>query len=233
VTVKASAGTNLVLGWPGQGTLIANGTAASPILLTANGSTSPGFWAGVYLGNAPTQSQLAYVTVEYGGWTPTTRGGIYVENASPTMDHVTSRNNAVAGITLNGGSSTITNGTLIGNSGPGLTVTTGSATGSGTTASGNTGAGMDGSGGSASIATCTMSNNTGYAISAAPDGVLSGLTSLTVSGNGPGKDLIERRGGNMSITQTWPKGTVAYAMTGSVTSVSAAVLTIAAGVTVK
>ncbi len=234
VTVKASAGANLVLGWPGQGTLIANGTAASPILLTANGSTTPGFWTGVYLGNAPTQSQMSYVTVEYAGTSGYTRGGIYVENASPTLDHVTSRNNIVAGITLNGGSSSVTNSTLTANSGPGITVTNGSATITGATASGNSGAGIDVSGTSAAITTCTLTGNTGYAISAAPSSVLTGLTGLTVSGNGPGKDYIERRGGGMSVSQTWIKGTVPYAMTGSVTTVGTPpTLTIAAGVTVK
>src|SRR4029434_4966864 len=165
---------------------------------------------------------------------PYQRGGIYVENASPTMDHVTARNNVVAGITLNGGSSSVTNSTLTANSGPGISVTNGSASITGTTASSNSGAGIDVSGTSAAITTCTLTGNTGYAISAAPSSILTGLTGLTVGVHRPGKDYIERRGGGMAVSQTWIKGTVPYAMTGSVTTVGTPpTFTIAAGVTVK
>src|SRR5260370_259954 len=58
VTVKFSSGANLVMSWPSGGVLQAIGTSSSPILFTANGSTTPGFWAGVYLGNlTPTTTE--------------------------------------------------------------------------------------------------------------------------------------------------------------------------------
>ncbi|MGH9315576.1 MAG: Ig-like domain-containing protein [Thermoanaerobaculia bacterium] len=141
VTVKGNSGSNLVVSWPSGGVLVANGTAPSPILFTANGSTTPGFWAGLYLGsNTPTASQISYATVEYGGLASLSRGGIYIENTSPTIDHVTVRNSLIAGITVNGGSPSVTSSTFSNNSGPAITLTAKTTLGScsGLVATGNT-----------------------------------------------------------------------------------------------
>jgi flagellar hook assembly protein FlgD len=214
-TVKFSSGADLAISYPLGGVLKASGTSTSPILFTANGSTTPGFWHGVYLGNqrAPA-STISYATVEYGGSTAAARGGIHVDGSSPTLDHVTVQFNTVAGFTVNGGSPTITNSPMVtGNSGPGLLV----------------------SAGSASVTNSTITNNTGYAISAAPNAVLTGLSGLTVSGNGPGKDLIERQAGTISASQTWVTTTIPYAVTGNVlvSGSPAPTLTIQPGVTMK
>jgi flagellar hook assembly protein FlgD len=236
VTVKFNAGKGLVISWPSGGVLIANGTSASPIVLTANGSTTPGFWSGLYLGsNTPTVSQLAYVTVQYGGLTSLARGGIYIENTSPTLGNITSRNNVVAGFTLNGGTLSLASCTVTANSGPGFAITTGSASISGCTITSNTGNGVDVTAGSAAVSSSTISSNTGYPISAAAPVSLTGLTGLTISGNGPGKDMIERRGGTMATSQTWLSTAVPYAVTGTVqvSGSPAPTLTIQAGVTAK
>jgi RHS repeat-associated protein len=49
------------------GTLNAMGTSDSPIIFTANGSTTPGFWKGISFGATSANSILEHVTVEYGG----------------------------------------------------------------------------------------------------------------------------------------------------------------------
>ncbi len=74
-------------------------------------STTPGFWYGLYLGGySPTAaSQVSYATVEYGGVAFYSRGGIHTASVSPTIDHVTVRNNVVAGMTIGGGLPVILN----------------------------------------------------------------------------------------------------------------------------
>ena len=71
VTVKFNSGTQLAGKYNAAGALQAVGTSAAPILFTASGSTTPGFWYGLYFGNkaATNGSQISYATVEYGGIT--------------------------------------------------------------------------------------------------------------------------------------------------------------------
>jgi hypothetical protein len=236
-TVKFNSGAELVISYNNPGALLANGTSGSPILFTANGSTTPGFWKGLYIGNKTpaTTTQISYATVEYGGQTTWTRGGIHVWSLSPSFSNLTARNNVVAGITVNGGSPAITTTTLTGNSGPGLLVSTGSPAMSGSTISSNTGYGINVAGGSLDVSGTTISNNTDYAISGLASSPVTTLTGMTISGNGSGKDLIEKRAATISASQTWPLSAVAYVVTGSVyvEASGTPVLTIPAGVTVK
>jgi hypothetical protein len=189
------------------------------------------------LGNlTPTASQISFATVEYGGTAASGgRGGIHVEGSSPALDNLTVRNNLIAGITVNGGSPSITAVTLTGNSGPGMSVPAGSPSISGSTISSNSGNGIDLTSGTAAVSSDTITNNTGYAISVAATASVSGLTGLTVSGNGPGKDMIERRAGTTTASQTWVAMTIPYVVTGVlyVSGSPAPVLTVQPGVTVK
>jgi len=99
-----------------NGTLLANGTTASPILFTA--TTSPG-WLGIRFVNAPYGSLLDHVIVEKGratGASPLdSGGGIYIDGSNPTISNSIIRDNFAknsgGGIYLNN-----SNATLVGNS---------------------------------------------------------------------------------------------------------------------
>lgn len=216
VTVKFNSIAELFISYNAPGVLQAVGTSASPILFTANGSTTSGFWRGLYVGNkvTATPSRISYATVEYGGMTTTSRGGIHVRAVSPTFDNLTLRNNLIAGLSVDGGSPAISLSTLTTNTGSGVRVAAGSPSITSCTISSNSGYGIDVLGGSPTISSDTITSNTNYAISALPSASLSGLTGLTVSGNGPGKDAIEWRAGTISANQTWLATTVPYVVTG-------------------
>src|SRR5215471_1139563 len=114
VTVKFNSGTNMYIGWNYPGGLQAVGTSSSPIVFTANGSTTPGFWRGIQMNVPATSTQISFATVSYGGlannW-----GGIYVIGCSPTISNVTLQNNVHSGIAVYGGAPTITALTATGN----------------------------------------------------------------------------------------------------------------------
>jgi parallel beta-helix repeat protein len=85
-------------GWYGltvNGTLMANGTTAEPILFTAADS-SPG-WLGIRFVDASSDSVLDHVIVEKGqasGASPyDSGGGLYIQNSSPTIANSTIRDN--------------------------------------------------------------------------------------------------------------------------------------------
>jgi hypothetical protein len=237
VTVKFNSGAQLVISYTSPGAIQAVGTSGSPILFTANGSTTPGFWKGLYIGYtaSATASQISYATVEYGGWTTYTRGGIHVISLSPAFSNLTVRNSVVAGITVNGGNPSMAAVTLTGNSGPGLLVSAGSPTMSGSTISSNTGHGLNLTGGSLDVASTSLTNNGSYAISAVASAPLTTLTGMSASGNGPGKDLIERTAATITASQTWAASAIPYVVTGQVNVEGSGtpILTIQAGATVK
>src|SRR5215471_17302604 len=113
-TVKFNSGVNMYIGWSYPGGLQAVGTSASPIVFTANGSTTPGFWRGIQMNASTSSTQISFATVSYGGlannW-----GGIYVIGCSPTISNVTLQNNVHSGIAVYGGAPTIVNNSFIGN----------------------------------------------------------------------------------------------------------------------
>lgn len=212
VTVQFTAGTELQVNVSSPGQLQAVGTSALPILFTASGSTTPGFWSGLQFGaSMGASSHITYGTVEYGG-TNNYHGGIYVAGSSPVLDHVTLRNNTVAGMSVNVGSPVMTNSALTGNVGPGVLVTVGTP----------------------SVSSTSITSNSGYAMSTTVSGNILGLTGLTVSGNTLG-NFIERQGGFLAASQTWLPAAVPYLVTSALYVQGAAVpvLTIQPGVTVK
>jgi len=103
-----------------NGTLIADGTAASPILFTA--TTSPG-WLGIRFVNALDGSLLDNVIVEKGratGASPyDSGGGIYIDGSNPTISNSIIRDNLAkysgGGIYLNNSSATLIDNSIINN----------------------------------------------------------------------------------------------------------------------
>src|SRR5258708_1243874 len=106
-----------------NGTLMAAGTAASPISFTsASASPAAGIWGYVSFTAGASASQLSYVTFQYGGY----YGGatVFVQGSSPTFDHVTIANSSSIGLYMNtaGGAPTISNSTFSNNGSYGLKI---------------------------------------------------------------------------------------------------------------
>jgi len=110
-----------------QGTLVARGTAESPITFTSNQlNPAKGDWGYIHFadtsvdatfdgdGNYTGGSVLQYVIVEYaGGASVSENGTVRVEASSPYLDHNTIRNNKVDGIHVwSNGAPRITNNTI-------------------------------------------------------------------------------------------------------------------------
>ncbi|MCB9879116.1 MAG: hypothetical protein H6835_16090 [Planctomycetes bacterium] len=99
-----------------EGTLLANGTAAMPVVLTdlrddsAGGDTngngpssgSPTAWRGIVFNSTSAATQLHWLDVRYGG--SGFVANFHLNGASPVFDHCTSRNCYVHGMNLNGNS---------------------------------------------------------------------------------------------------------------------------------
>jgi len=118
VTVKFKSDLAMVV----NGTLIAQGTAAKPILMTAQDGPIAGKWGYLLFnnlsndatfdagGNYIAGSILQYVTVEYSGGADGVDGTIRLDSAAPFIDHCTIQNNSDNGIkVVNNGSPRLTN----------------------------------------------------------------------------------------------------------------------------
>jgi parallel beta-helix repeat protein len=120
-----------------QGTLVARGTAASPITFTSNLATpDKGDWGYIHFAASSTDATfdadgnyiggciLQYAVVEYAG--RTSSGGtcaLLIEGSSPYIDHNTVRDNKVDGIRVwSGGSPRITNSIITDNNDDGIYV---------------------------------------------------------------------------------------------------------------
>jgi flagellar hook assembly protein FlgD len=213
--VKFATGMELVIGYPSAGSLIAVGTAAAPILFTSTGATTPGSWGDIVL-LSTSGSTISYATVEYAGSASQSRGGVSLErDAVVAFDHVTLRHNAVAGLTLKSTSrATLTDCTITDNAGTGIN---------------------DLSPMPLSVASTAITNNNGFALSAAANVNLTGITNATMTGNT--RNAIELRGATLSTSVLWPNFGVPYVLAGSLaiegSNSSPAILTIPAGVTVR
>ena len=102
-----------------QGTLIAQGTAAEPILITG-GTKTPGSWGGLIVGNSeqqPAQITLDYVTVEYGAMVGlTNRGNLELQAAVANIDHSTFRFGGSHGLSATYATNlTLRNSSFVGN----------------------------------------------------------------------------------------------------------------------
>jgi hypothetical protein len=116
------------------GTLVARGSAASPIRFSANASTIPGFWGYILFvdssidasydlaGNYLSGSIIQYATVEYGGGLNVADNGmIRMDSASPLIDHVTVQKSASDGThAFNTAHPYILNSTIRNNTGSGI-----------------------------------------------------------------------------------------------------------------
>jgi hypothetical protein len=93
-----------------SGTLAARGSSASPIRISANGSTTPGFWGYILFADSATDASysqagdylsgsiIQYATVEYGGGLNVSDNGmIRMDSSSPFIDHVTVQKSASDG----------------------------------------------------------------------------------------------------------------------------------------
>lgn len=103
-----------------NGRLIANGSAAAPILFTSTNKT-PGSWGGLSVQSGSSGPRAAvvlnHVITEFGGWTnSTTSGQFQVVNADATLTNVTVRNGGANGVMLTLASQiSISDSTLVGN----------------------------------------------------------------------------------------------------------------------
>lgn len=213
VVVKANAHAQLLVNVNDKGAIVVNGTSASPVLFTSNGTAAAGYWYGLRLGavaGAPASS-LSYATIEYAGSSSFNLAGLTVLGFSPSFDHVIARSNQWAGVKIDAATPSLNACEARLNSGYGIYIVAGGTT----------------------LVDCTIANNTTKAVSAPADAQLLGMTGNAVTGNGT--DLIELRGGTIAASRTWKAGPVPYNAAGAIRVEGAAspVLTIEPGVTVK
>ncbi|MBI3867281.1 MAG: VCBS repeat-containing protein [Verrucomicrobia bacterium] len=107
-TVRFAPGAGIVVD---QGTVIANGAALDPIILTSSNDApgfeaNPGDWSGIVLGTGSGNSTLRHMFIRYGA-------GLTLSNSSPTVEAVTATRNTPAGLRLLGNASLTTTAALI------------------------------------------------------------------------------------------------------------------------
>ncbi len=201
------------------GNLTAAGTSGSPILLTSIAGTAPGSWGAVTF-NSGSFGRLSYVTDSYGGAGGSPNSGALNVNGGAggriEFDNLTVTASASSGIALNGTAAalTLTASAISGSVYYGLTL-------------------LNGAG--ANVTTSTFANNGGYALSTAAGCPLTGLTGLTLLGNGGGaKNGIEHRGGVIAapLAEVWIAG-IPWYLTSGVGIGTGASLQLPAGLTVN
>jgi len=216
VVVKGNSGSQLIANWNNKGAINAQGTQASPILFTANSSTTAGFWYGVRVGGvsgAPASS-IAHATVEYGGSNAYALGGVTIHGTSATLDHVVAKNNLQSGIRIDNANVTVTDSEVRDNAGYGLYVRDATA--------------------AVTLTNVAATGNSGLAFSAPSSAQLSGMTGLSATNN-TGGNVVELRASTITANRTWHASAVPYLVVGSVMVEGSAspVLTIAAGTVVR
>lgn len=233
VTVKCNAASDLEITVSGR--LIANGSAENPITFTtAANPPNSGRWGNIQFGSGSSASILRYVTFSYGG---ANRGYTLYLNSTPTIDHLTVSNSASNGIRVDNVSPTLNAITVSNCAADGLLVTGSLATPVVTAYSSitaNTSYGIEfQNGGGINITNSTINNNTQYAMLTTVNSRISGLTGMTISGNGGGtKDGIKYPAGTISTNERWRSGMVWF-VTETIDVDSTHSLTIDAGATVK
>ena len=193
------------------GVLHLNGTAAQPIVLTANSRTlAPGQWRGLNLGGRDVSHVLRFTTVEYAG-----RGNVPAikftgANTNPVLDHLTVQLNLVDGIELNDAAPTIKDSSILQNGGTGLRLV-------------NSKAAIDG---------LDIRENGGEAVNldyrSNPD-----WKRLTIAGNRFEQIGIEAENNTMSGTWNMANWGVPYVLTDTLWLGSGAVLNVEPGVKVR
>jgi parallel beta-helix repeat protein len=221
VAVKFNSGTTLIVGYGGSpGGLQAVGISSRQITFTANtASPTAGFWKGIQLYSGTTStSRIAYAIVSYAGEPGGYRGGIAVENCSPTIENTTVQTNSYAGITLRvGGSPVVRNSTITGNSGDGIIASEGS---------------------SPTLDTLTVTNNSAFPVSTHAKVTFASISGLTLTGNGTNAVALWQGDYQyVDVNTTWKNPGVPYVVTHDVdlrkTGSITPILTIEPGTTLK
>lgn len=217
VTVKVGSSLRILI----YGTLTAVGTASEPIVFTSNQATpTPGYWRSIQFYAGSSASQLSYVTISHGGQNNSTSvySNLYVQDSSPTFDHVTVSNSGQQGVRVAGPSAspTITNSAVRASATMGIVVLSTAAL---------------------SITDSELIDNASYAIVVWANSRLLGLTGLTIAGNGGGAmNGVGHYGGTVTGAEIWRAGIEWYLVedlqVGSPTD-STPSLTVEPGVTVK
>jgi hypothetical protein len=212
VTVTLGAGTIIKLPANGSswvqvnGSLVANGTASSPVVFTSfyddtyggdtNGdgsSTSPsaGNWKRIFINTTSTGSSLTHTRVRYGGQnnisdTVAKQGAVGVSGVTATFNNLAVEYSNFHGIALESSNSTVSNSyfsssTNSSTNGTGIYISGGSPTISGSTFAGNY-RGADVSAATPTFTSNTFTNNTQEAVK--NTGVLGSFQGNASSGNG-------------------------------------------------
>jgi parallel beta-helix repeat protein len=107
---------NIVAGGYGKGALVANGTAAEPILISSprNPKTN-GDWAGIQFGPSTTSGILNFCTLEYGGYYESNGMVLVAGTNIPVITNCIIRNSGGHGIVLQNASPTMSGNTFSGN----------------------------------------------------------------------------------------------------------------------
>jgi hypothetical protein len=116
--IKFNAGASLTIGYSSNATIIANGTAQSPIIFTSTALLpAAGAWEGLYFdSHTLNNSTLSYCSILYAG-SNSSYGAVNIDGCDMSLDHITISNSASYGIWTNytnnyGGFSTFTNSTI-------------------------------------------------------------------------------------------------------------------------
>ncbi|HWN73752.1 MAG TPA: right-handed parallel beta-helix repeat-containing protein, partial [Solirubrobacterales bacterium] len=120
VTVKVEPGTHLTVGtMTVNGTLLAEGTAETPVRFTGVKEKEVGEWRSIFFKPGSSASVLSHVEVANGGWrdggySTCNNGAITVEGSAPTITNSTIRDACGSGIRVpSGGAPTIANNDFI------------------------------------------------------------------------------------------------------------------------
>ena len=200
------------------GRLVAIGTASQPILFTSNQTTpTAGFWRGIFLTSASQPaSQLSYVTVEAAGYNAySIQAAVTLDGGTPTLDHLTIRTSSGSGLRVDNGTSTVTYSTITGTTG-------------------GDGLGVDFySPGALTVSDTAITNNAGAPFALRNGASLSGMTNMTITGNGV--QAIRYRSQALVTSETWKNFGLPYIPDTyvQVGAASTPVLTIEAGVVVE
>ncbi len=216
VQVRFNLNTQLAIGaYSGNpGALLAQGTAAEPILFTSNLTTpTAGNWYGirVYDTAADTITKLEYCTLQYAGGGG--QGALYIYQASPAIRYITISNSNSHGLYLSGGSPLVDNCRFTSNGNYDLYYS-GTIGGSITNSTINNGLSLQAAGAIAFSGNTINQNNT-YPVKAYADNVgpiVNGCTFTNVNN----ASFLEIVSGNVTKDATWTAA-IAYVVSSTVT----------------
>jgi len=197
------------------GALNAQGSITEPIVFTSSqANPSPGDWYYVRFSNTADDatSVMTHCVVEYGGYN---NGAIYLDQASPTLNHVTVRDSKSSGIKIQTGEPTIENCTFLSSQNYDLYYT-GTVGGSVSGSTINSGIYLLATG-NVSFSGNTIAYNDSFPIKIYPDNVGSLVSSSTFNNVGVSSIIqVTSSGRTISHDATWTAA-VPYAIAGDLT----------------